>query len=149
MNKKPDPERVERLIGSMRVSENLLKELAGLSLGEFLADVHKQGSAKYHFIAAIEAAIDIANHIISRRGLRAAEDYADTFKVMSESGIIAPDFALELQKMARFRNRLVHLYWEVDAEELFRILQSRLGDFEAYIAAIGQSIGGTNQAGSR
>lgn len=135
-----DCERIAKLIGSMRASEGLLRELVALRLEDFLADAHKQGSAKYQFIAAIEAAIDIANHIISRSGLRPAEDYADTFKVLSEGGIIEADFGLELQKMARFRNRLVHLYWEVDAEELFRILQSRLGDFEAYIDAIGKCL---------
>jgi uncharacterized protein YutE (UPF0331/DUF86 family) len=32
---------------------------------------------------------------------------------------------------------LVHRYWDVDAGELRLILQSRLGDFENYVAQIG------------
>jgi len=136
MKRDLDPARLTRLLSAMRQSLMLLSELAALSPEAFSIDVHKQGSAKYNFIAAIEAAIDMANHIISRKGFRAAEDYADTFRVLAEAGILDAAFALELEKMARFRNRLVHLYWDVDAGELFKILQSRLGDFETFIASI-------------
>ena len=132
-----EPERMEKLVSSMRVALGLLDELRELPCAEFMADPHKQSSAKYNFTAAIEAAIDIASHIISRRALRAPEDYADTFQVLSDAGILPSDFTAELKKMARFRNRLVHLYWEVDTAELRRILETRLGDFTRYLSDIG------------
>lgn len=132
-----DPERIEKLIGSMRGALLLLRELRDLPEAEFLEDAHKQSSAKYNFTAAIEAAIDAASHMISRTGLRSPEDYADTFQVLAEAGIVNTTFAGELKKMARFRNRLVHLYWDVDVQELRRILATRLDDFELYISAIG------------
>lgn len=34
--------------------------------------------------------------------------------------------------MVQFRNRLVHLYWEVDAEIIYEILQKNLGDFDLF-----------------
>ncbi len=34
--------------------------------------------------------------------------------------------------MARFRNRLVHLYWDVESEAVYEILQTRLDDFEQF-----------------
>ena len=34
--------------------------------------------------------------------------------------------------MARFRNLLVHVYWKVDNEKLFHILQKNLGDFQRF-----------------
>jgi uncharacterized protein YutE (UPF0331/DUF86 family) len=46
--------------------------------------------------------------------LRSPEDYGDTFKVLDEGGILDEEFATKLVSMARFRNRLVHLYWDVD-----------------------------------
>ena len=82
------PERIEKLIGSMRSCLRLLRELGALSEAEFLADAHKISSAKYNFIAAIEAGIDLCSHVISRGKLRAPEDYADTVQVMSEAGIL-------------------------------------------------------------
>ena len=80
----------------------------------------------------------MASHLISKRGFRAPEDYADTFKVLEESEIIKKEFALELSKMARFRNRLVHRYWDVDIEEVWNIIQTKLDDFENYITQIGK-----------
>jgi uncharacterized protein YutE (UPF0331/DUF86 family) len=138
MINKIDPERLERLISSMRETVRILREIQDMPESEFNKDIHRQGSAKYNFIAAIEAAIDIANHLISKRGFRAPNDYADTFRVLADSSVIEKDFASELEKMARFRNRLVHIYWNVDVSEVWGILQSRLGDFEKYISQVGK-----------
>lgn len=52
MIKDIDPERMSRLIGSMREAIANLSELGGLSETEFLEDKHKQSSAKYNFIVA-------------------------------------------------------------------------------------------------
>lgn len=137
MIKSLDPERITKLISSMRESVKILYEIRALPETEFFSDIHKQASAKYHFIIAIEAAIDIASHVISRRGFRAPEDYGDTFRTLAENGVLEAEFAAELVMMARFRNRLVHLYWDVDLVEIWKILQSRLEDFENYITQIG------------
>ncbi len=140
MIRQVDPERIQRLVSAMRDSVIMLTEIKDIPESEFNADKHKQSSAKYNFIVAIEAASDIANHLISKRGFRAPEDYADTFKVLAEAKVIQKDFASELAKMARFRNRLVHLYWDVEVSEIWKIIQSRLDDFESYISQIGSFI---------
>jgi uncharacterized protein YutE (UPF0331/DUF86 family) len=103
---------------------------------KFLSDPDKIGSAKYHFIVAIESCIDMCNHIISRNGYRVPEDYGDTFKVMSEEGAFDTEFAVELVKMAKFRNRLVHLYWEIDDKMIYKILEGCLGDFNTFLNSI-------------
>jgi len=38
--------------------------------------------------------------------------------------------------MTGMRNRLVHLYWEVDAIVLYDILQSNLSDFDRFKAYV-------------
>lgn len=135
-----DLERIEKLIGSIRESLRLLYEIKAIPETDFNNDKHIQSSVKYNFIVAIEVAIDIANHIISKQGLRAPEDYADTFRVLADNNIIEADFALELEKMARFRNRLVHIYWDIDTKEIWNILQTKLEDFKKYISQIGAYI---------
>ena len=57
---------------------------------------------------------------------------------MGEAGAFDGDFAEELKNMAKFRNRLVHLYWEVDDAQLYDILQHRLGDFKKFLNSIAQ-----------
>jgi len=131
-----DQERMLRLVQEMRKSVARLSSLSELDRDAFIRDPDKVGSAKYHFIVAIEACIDICNHIISRNGYRAPEDYADTFAVMEEVGAIDPGFSGELKKMAKFRNRLVHIYWEVDDAQLHEILRTRLKDFKSFMDSI-------------
>jgi uncharacterized protein YutE (UPF0331/DUF86 family) len=140
MNLAADKDRSVKLIGSIRDSVSLLQELATESLETFQQDRHKQSSAKYNLIAAIEAAIDLASHIIAKNKLRAPNDYGDTFAVLAEAGVYDQNFSSELHAMARFRNRLVHLYWDIDIEQLYGIIQTRLGDFEKYIEEINRHI---------
>lgn len=130
---KYDQEKVTRLISELKKSQNLLKELTTLAEDAFLSDPHKVSSAKYNFIVAIESIIDISNHLISKNSFRVPEDYGDTFIVLAENNILPKDFANLLVKMARFRNRLVHLYWNIDANILFEIMQNNIKDFEIFL----------------
>jgi len=78
----------------------------------------------------------MCNHIISRNGYRVPEDYADTYRVMAEVGTITEDFSEELIKMAKFRNRLVHIYWEINDKQLYQILQNNLDDLKKLLDSI-------------
>ncbi len=131
-----DQDVVARLISELRKNLDRLKILSQLDATAFLNDPDKIASAKYHFIIAIECAIDLCNHLISRNGLRVPEDYGDTFRVLAESGVLEVSFAEELGAMAKFRNRLVHLYWEVDDRQVHSLLTSRLGDLSRFLEAM-------------
>jgi uncharacterized protein YutE (UPF0331/DUF86 family) len=85
---------------------------------------------------AIESCINIGNHIISSENFRSPKDYRDIFTVLSEQGIFPDDFAITLRQMTGLRNRLVHLYWEVDDELIYSYLQHNLGDFDLYVRYI-------------
>ena len=140
-----DQERMVKLVSEHRKSVGRLQAFSKLGPEEFLSDPDKIGSAKYHFIVVIESSIDMCNHIISRNGYRVPDDYGDTFRVMSEEGAFDTDFSEELKNMAKFRNRLVHLYWEVDDSQLFDILQSRLDDFKKFLDSMAEFLGWQNQ----
>lgn len=131
-----DKERMIKLLFQLRKSVERLQFLSDLDKTAFTQDPDKLASAKYHFIVAIEACIDVCNHIISRNGYRAPEDYADTFSIMAEVKAIDRGFSDELRKMAKFRNRLVHIYWEVDDEQVHEILRTRLDDFRTFLSSI-------------
>jgi uncharacterized protein YutE (UPF0331/DUF86 family) len=131
-----EKETVLRLVSQLQNALGRLEALQKLSQKNFMKDPDKIGSCKYQFIVAIESCIDICNHIIARNGYRVPEDYGDTFKVMAEAGLIDEAFSTELRNMAKFRNRLVHLYWEVNDEQIYDILQTRLKDFKKLIKAL-------------
>lgn len=117
---------------------SILKGMRSTPLDEFLKDKVLIGSAKYYLQVSIECCLDVANHIIASEHFRAPEDYADSFKVLEEQGIVDPEEGLKLRQMAKFRNRLVHLYGEIDDAYVHDFMLNRLQDilkFEAFIAA--------------
>ena len=85
---------------------------------------------------AIECCIDVANHVISSENFRFPRNNADSFVVLVERGILPEDRQESLRAMARFRNRLVHLYWEVDDDRVFEFLEHSMEDLRAFSRAI-------------
>lgn len=132
-----NPDKVRKLTSEILTALERLEDLRKLDASSFLSDPHKVGSAKYNFIVAIESAIDLCNHVISRNGYRTPEDYADTFRVMGERGAFDAGFTETLSQMARFRNRLVHVYWDVDDREVYKLIQSRLADIRRFLELFG------------
>jgi uncharacterized protein YutE (UPF0331/DUF86 family) len=84
----------------------------------------------------IEVCVDIANHIISDQGMRLPTGYADTFKVLKENKVIGKTLCEILEKMAKFRNVVVHQYETIDPMIVVSILHKNLRDFEKYKKAI-------------
>ena len=121
----------------IRTAINLLRVEGGRPQSEFLADARGVDATKYRLLVAIEAAVSICTHVASRLAARTPDSYADCFEILSGAGIVSSELAERLGRMGRFRNRLVHLYWKIDNERVWQILNDNLGDLEAYLDAIG------------
>jgi uncharacterized protein YutE (UPF0331/DUF86 family) len=134
-------DKVRKITSEILTALERLEDLQKLTKAEFIADPHKIGSAKYNLIVAIEGAVDLCNHVISKNGFRTPEDYTDTFMVMKEKGAFDERFTSSLIQMVRFRNRLVHIYWDVDDAELYRIIQTNLQDIRQFLKEYGGFIG--------
>jgi uncharacterized protein YutE (UPF0331/DUF86 family) len=127
---------LNRLFTEMDESLRKLRSLSKLTEDEFLGHYEKIDTAKYNFIVAIEAIIDICNRIISKRELGFPQDYSDVIKLMSQEGVLEGDLVGRLIEMVKFRNMLVHLYWKIENDRLYQYLKENLGDFEAFKEAI-------------
>ncbi|MBW1716582.1 MAG: DUF86 domain-containing protein [Deltaproteobacteria bacterium] len=108
----------------------LLRNISKTPIKDFLNDKIIIGSAKYYLQVSIECCLDVANHIIASERFRAPKDYADSFRVIEERGLIPSDLAQKLRQMAKFRNRLVHLYGEVDNAYVYEFMKEDLKDIE-------------------
>jgi uncharacterized protein YutE (UPF0331/DUF86 family) len=84
----------------------------------------------------IETCADVAGHIIADKGLRIPKSYADTFKVLLEEKILDKKLYAVMEKIAKFRNIVVHHYDKVDAEIVTAILKKDVTDFISYKQAI-------------
>jgi len=131
-----EPEVIENKIRKLQEYLEKLSKLAETKKKEFLADFRNTASAKYLIQVSIECCLDIANHIIASEKFRSPRDYVDSFRVLHERGIIPDSLIGNLEKMAKFRNRLVHIYWEINDDLIYEILQSNLNDFNLFIQNI-------------
>lgn len=129
-------DRIRQIIGEINFALNKLEKCSALSEDEFLSDFDKLDSGKYNLIVAIEGAIDICNHIVARMGGRAPCDYADCFAILAELDILPVEFVERLKKMAKFRNLLVHLYWQVDNRRVYQFLKKDIQDLKDYLKSI-------------
>lgn len=127
-----DPELIADRLGRLDAYLKILRRLARYSREDLTGDPLTLGGAERFLHKAIESCLDIANHIVATERLRSPSGYADIFAVLAENGILPEEFLPIMQDMARFRNRLVHLYWEIESEIIYRILQSHLDDFERF-----------------
>ena len=128
-----DESRILHKLQAITDSLSKLEELAQMGKDVFLIDFRSIDSAKYNLQTSIEAMIDICNHIISRKRLRVPATNVESFEVVSEAGLLPADVLPVYRSMARFRNRIVHMYDDVDDSQIHEILQTRLDDIRAFV----------------
>ena len=114
----------------------ILLEIQKLEKETFMQEDLYRASSERYLQIAIESCLNIGNRLISlyqfKKPVDTPETYADIFIGMKKLGVIDDDFGQRLVKMAKFRNRLVHLYWEIDAETLYRFIKNDLEDFKLF-----------------
>lgn len=133
---------VERdvILRKLALLEEYLRDLEEVktdyNLEDFMANKVIRRYTERTLQIAIEACLDIANHIISYQGLREPLDNKDSFQVLFEEEIIPKELTERLKKMAQFRNVVVHDYIRVNPEIVFAIVQKNLSDIAAFAGII-------------
>jgi len=131
-----DADKIEGIFRNLDRYLGHLRALAQLSRTELLADAGRLGGAKYYLQVAVECCIDAANHLIASQNWRVPKNHADSFAVLAENDVISAEFQRTARQMVGMRNRLVHLYWEVDDGTVYSTLQNNLEDFERFKLAV-------------
>ena len=117
----------------------LLDEAGTLPLDDldaFTRDPRMVAAGESYLRRAIEALLDIARHVLAKGFGRGAAEYAEVARQLGEVRVVSPAQAERLVRMAGYRNRLVHVYDQVTARELYELLVRRRGDIEETVGAI-------------
>jgi uncharacterized protein YutE (UPF0331/DUF86 family) len=119
-----------------------LRALPQSSLAEFLADRRNPAAAESLLRRAIQAFFDLLRHILARAYGQGVLEYKELARVAAKSGLIRDVHLAEVAlQIAGFRNRLVHFYQEITAEEMYSILRSDLEDLERLAEELRQAAG--------
>jgi uncharacterized protein YutE (UPF0331/DUF86 family) len=117
--------------------ESCLSDLQRLARPDALAsDVREQRFVEHTLQIAIQAALDVASHIVSDRRLGEPRTHRELFDLLQRDGWLDASLASTLRNMAGFRNVLVHGYDDVDLAVVRDVLSNHLGDLSAFVAAV-------------
>jgi uncharacterized protein YutE (UPF0331/DUF86 family) len=131
-----DKSLILRKIAALDEYVGQIKEYESLSGKEYAANWKIQRIVERTLQMMIETCLDISSHIISHEKLPVPETYADMFRILVRNGILSDLQLGALEKMAKFRNIVVHDYEKIDADILIGILKNNLNDFEKFKLSI-------------
>ena len=143
-----DREIVATRLSRLRDAVRHLAEFAALDRETYLTGPYWTVLAERYVHVAIEAMLDTANHLIAAEGFRKPLQLRDCFAILGEEQVIPPEFTRDILPLVGLRNRLVHLYTEIDHEQIHTFLTARLGDFETYARHIVAYIDNDAEAGA-
>ena len=133
-----DPELVAKKVAFV---ETCVRELRTLARPEKIAeDLREQRFVEHTLQLAIQAALNVASHIVSDERLGEPDTNRDVFRLLERGGFVTSELGRRLEQMAGFRNVVVHLYQEVDLGIVRDVVENHLDDLLEFATAIRQRL---------
>lgn len=117
-----------------------LRQLAGEPSAAYINDHAYEG--RYLVQASAQICIDLANHLIASQAWVPAREFREAFTRLGDHGVLEADLVTRMQSLVGLRNRLVHLYDDVDDLLVHQALADGLADFDAFAQAIAHQASG-------
>lgn len=129
-----DPDLVAKKLALIETSVHELETLGRPEQIEH--DVREARFVEHTLQIAIQAALDVASHIVSDERLGEPGTNRELFEVLQRAGYLPAELATELEKMAGFRNILVQGYEAVDLSIVRNVVETRLTDLLGFVDII-------------
>jgi len=117
-----------------------IEEVRGERRKELLP-VDVEDIASLNLQRAIQAAIDLATHLVAAEGYGVPDSAAGVFTLLQQRGLLGADLTTRLKRMVGFRNIAVHEYQTVDPAILESILARHLGDLRELAGEVTERFG--------
>ena len=115
----------------------LEKDFKKIPEEKLIVDENLYASAERHLQVAIQACLDIANHLVAALGLeRPKKEAGETFITLAKERIIGQNLAKIMKKVVGYRNILVHEYLEVERHQTYLNIQNGLKDIAEFAQEI-------------
>lgn len=129
-----DPELVAKKLALVETSVRELQTLARPK--KIDNDIRERRFIEHTLQIAIQASLDAASHVVSDDRLGEPSTYRDLFDLLEKAEYIPSELARELEKMAGFRNVLVHGYDDVDLAIVRDIVENHLSDLLRFVECV-------------
>jgi uncharacterized protein YutE (UPF0331/DUF86 family) len=104
--------------------------------GRGLQPVDVEDLVELNLQRAVQAAIDLAAHVVATESYGIPGKLAETFTLLEREGVVTPELAERLRRMTGFRNIAVHEYEDVDPRVVASIVEHHLDDLRQLAQAI-------------
>lgn len=128
-----------KILAHLRELDESLKDwqrYQNISLENLKKERDKRNMILHAMLVSIQATIDVATYLIAEEGLRKPMTYRETFEILGQSELISEKLAEELSGLAGFRNVLVHIYWQLDLDQVYGILQNDLETLKSFLQEV-------------
>lgn len=99
-------------------------------------DLRELRFAAYTLHIAIQAALDVAAHIVSDDRLGEPQNNREFFELLARYGWITHELTASLKEMVGFRNIIVHGYERLNGAIVEEIIREHLDDLLQFVSAI-------------
>lgn len=128
-----DPDRVRRMLATLDRHLEPLESLVGPQRQYSGPEVYAR---RYHVQTVAQICVDVAHHLIRSEGWRVPDSYQDAIDVLVERDVITSDLADRMHGLVGLRNRLVHLYEEVDDERVRADAHDGIDELRSFASAV-------------
>lgn len=132
-----DIEKIKQRFSEIHEAINEAKRLVSLNDHDFWAKKENIAAVKYYLMQAIEAVGGVCVHVAAKKFSKGVSAFGECFEIMEKENIFGEVLAERLRKMVKFRNKLIHRYWEIEDKNILDYARKDLGDFDNFIKAIG------------
>jgi len=104
-------------------------------------DLREERFIEHTLQLAIQAAQDVASHIVADERLGEPRTNRELFTLLARAGWISTEEAGMLGRMAGFRNILVHGYGDLDLSIVRDVVENRLDDLLRFVGVVRVRLG--------
>ena len=129
-------EKLKHRINEIKENSEKITKYASIPDIEFWQDERNVLAVKHLLLQSIEACGSICSHVLAKKFFKSPSSFPDCFENLYHSKVIDKELSNKLRQMARFRNILVHRYWEIDDNKILEYARNNLQDFDLFLKAI-------------
>ncbi len=131
-----DREKIKRIFSEIGEALSEIERLASLKDGEFWSKKENIAAVKYYLLQAIEGIGSVCVHISAKKFHKGVSAFGECFEVLQKEGFLPEELASRLRRMTKFRNKLMHRYWEIDDKKVLEYSRNNLGDFRDFMKSL-------------
>lgn len=125
------------------VPENVakLELLRSKTRQQFRSDFRNLDSALHRLQTSVQALIDLGSYIIAELGLRTPSTSGEVIEILVDAEFVDREDSDRYIAMVQFRNRVVHLYNQIDSDTVYEIMGDSLDDIRTLYRTLLEIIG--------